>query len=235
MKNEEYEYDAINLLRTNNNAILSTISKSKEEYPFGSFVTYVTGKDRTIYLYLSDIAEHTKNFKNNFKSCLTISSINNSGDKQESKRLTLMGNIKSINKENIDMCEERFHNFFPESKKYADFHSFNFYQLNIIHARWIGGFGKICWLDNKEWIASKTEWNDQGIINHMNQDHQNTISNALNGQFGFKDDGAKMILLTKDGYYLKSNGKIFFIQFDKVCTTSKEYREELISLAKKYN
>ena len=31
--------------------------------PFGSFVTYVSGWDRTTFLYLSDLADHTKKSK----------------------------------------------------------------------------------------------------------------------------------------------------------------------------
>ena len=29
-------------------------------------------------------------------------------------------------------------------------HDFKFYQLTIKHARWIGGFGQIAWLDQKK-------------------------------------------------------------------------------------
>ena len=60
MKETKYEQNAINLLRNSNSALLSTISISVKDYPFGSYVSYVSGRDRTIYLYLSDIAEHTK-------------------------------------------------------------------------------------------------------------------------------------------------------------------------------
>ena len=43
--------------------ILSTISSKHKGYPFGSFVTYVSGWDRTVFLYLSDLADHTKKFE----------------------------------------------------------------------------------------------------------------------------------------------------------------------------
>tara|TARA_B100000614_G_C14542087_1_gene490691 strand:- start:385 stop:1104 length:720 start_codon:yes stop_codon:yes gene_type:complete len=234
MKKKEYEKNAINLLRTSDSAILSTISKSKDEYPFGSFVTFVTGKDRTIFFYFSDIAEHTKNLKNNSKACLTISSTKKTGDKQDSSRLTLIGDINKVELNDIELCKERFYTHFPESKEYAKFHSFNFYQLNVLHSRWIGGFGKIGWLKSQNWHTCKTEWNDKNIINHMNEDHQNTIVSSLKGRFDIMDTTAKMILLTTDGYYLKSNKGIFFIQFTNFCNTSEDLRKELISLAKEY-
>ena len=235
-KIDSYTYSAINLFRNSNEGILSTISAKKDEYPFGSFVTYISGRDRKIYFYLSDIAEHTKNIKNNPKSCLTISRNKKSGDKQDSERLTLIGNICLVDKKHVNFCKERFHTFFPESKRYAEFHGFNFYQLEIIHARWIGGFGKICWLNAFEWKETNNDWQNEekNIINHMNSDHQNTIVDALMKQHNIKDNTVKMLSLTNDGYYTKAKEGIFFIQLNKMCKTSNDYRKELIKLAKQY-
>ena len=89
MKNQlnEHDKDAIKLLRFNNSGILSTISKKYSGYPFGSFVTYVTGRSRIIYFYFSDLAQHTKNLNFKSESCLTISETLKNDDKQNSKRL----------------------------------------------------------------------------------------------------------------------------------------------------
>ena len=64
---KDYENDAINLYRSTDTGILSTLSKKHNDYPFGSFVTYVTAGSRTAYLYLSDLAEHTKNLRHKSK------------------------------------------------------------------------------------------------------------------------------------------------------------------------
>ena len=47
-KKAKYENEAIFLMRSNDVAILSTLSKKQDEYPFGSFVTYCSGIDRNI-------------------------------------------------------------------------------------------------------------------------------------------------------------------------------------------
>ena len=60
--NKNHEKEATAFYRSDKIAILSTISKQMKGYPFGSFVTYVW-RDRTIFLYLSDLADHTKNLK----------------------------------------------------------------------------------------------------------------------------------------------------------------------------
>ena len=168
--NKNHEKEATAFYRSDKIAILSTISKQYDGYPFGSFVTYVSGWDRTIFLYLSDLADHTKNLKKDHRSCITIYKKNESGDLQNSARLTLIGDLKKVQEKVYEACKERFHNFFPESKAYEQMHDFNFYQISITQARWIGGFGKISWLDPKNWKSVSVDWfgSEKNMIDHMN-------------------------------------------------------------------
>ena len=96
----EYEKLAINLMRNCREGVLSTVSKKYEGYPFGSFVTFISGADRSIIFYASDIAQHTINLKNNSKACITLFNLSE-GDKQDSARLSLMGDVKKIDKDVI--------------------------------------------------------------------------------------------------------------------------------------
>tara|TARA_B100000073_G_scaffold286078_1_gene247752 strand:+ start:4361 stop:5092 length:732 start_codon:yes stop_codon:yes gene_type:complete len=234
--NKGHERDAVKFYRSDRAAILSTISKTHKGYPFGSFVTYTTGWDRTIFLYLSDLADHTKNLKNDRKSCITILKKNTEGDIQNSARLTLIGDLEIVSDNINKRCKDRFHKIFPESKAYAQMHDFNFYQITVNQARWIGGFGKISWLDTKNWSRLPIEWynNEQSMIDHMNEDHANTIKSALHAQHGVEDHDAIMIALSIDGYYIRSKNDLFFINFDCPVFSSTDYRNMLIDLSKKY-
>ena len=231
----KYTRDAIHLLRNSQVGILSTISLAKDNYPFGSLVTFISGRDRTIYLYLSDIAEHTKNLKNNHKGCITILGNNEKDDAQNNSRLTLTGNLKIVESDEVEFCKERFFTLLPQSKSYANFHGFNFYKLEIKNIRWIGGFGKIGWLNENEWKSQKPKWtkNENKIINHMNEDHQDSIISTLLSDYNIDDQKVKMLFLTIDGYYAQSKYGIFFIQFNQTCNDSSEYKNELVRLAKK--
>ena len=135
-----------------------------------------------------------------------------------------------------EACKDRFHNFLPESKAYEQMHDFNFYQISITQARWIGGFGKISWLDPKNWMNVGIDWinSEKAMIDHMNNDHLNNIKSALSAVHGVKDPEARMIGLSIDGYYILSKGKLYFIKFDVPVFTSKDYRNVLIELSKKY-
>ena len=234
--NKEHEKDAVQFYRSDRTAILSTISKKHKGYPFGSFVSYISGWDRTLFLYLSAVADHTKNLKNDHKSCITIFKKNNEGDIQNSARLTLIGDLEVVSDNINERCKDRFHKIFPESEGYAKMHNFNFYQITIIQARWIGGFGKISWLDPENWSRIPIEWynNEQRMIEHMNEDHTNAIKSALHAQHGIKDHEALMLALSIDGYYIRSKNDLFFINFDRPVFSSRDYREMLIGLSKKY-
>jgi len=230
----EYEKLAINLMRNCREGVLSTVSKKYEGYPFGSFVTFISGADRSIIFYASDIAQHTINLKNNSKACITLFNLSE-GDKQDSARLSLIGDVKKIDKD-VEEISRQFIEFFPESSQYSNMHDFNFYKLNISQVRWIGGFGKIAWLSSTNWNPIEPKWlkKEHSMIEHMNEDHSNSIVSTLNAKLGIKDKHARMLRLTMDGYYVSSKNKIYFLDFNLPCLTVKQYRDKLVEQAKEY-
>ena len=237
MFKKKFENDAVNLMRSQNVAVLSTLSKKYDDFPFGSFITYITGLDRSIYIYASDIAEHTKNILKNSKSCLTIFKIKENEDKQNSSRLSIMGDFKKIQKkEDIENCAKRFFKFLPDSKSYSDMHDFNFYIMKPNKIRWIGGFGEISWLKDKFWSSGIPDWskNEDSIVSHVNNDHRDVIVATLNGIHNIHDKNAEVLNLCIDGYYLRSNNQILFIPFENPCENSKQVRDEFIKHSQKF-
>ena len=234
--NTQYELHAVNLFRSSNTAVLSTLSKSTDGYPFGSFVTFVSHSNRALFIYISDIAEHTKNILSDSRGCVTIFSVNPEGDKQNSARLSLIGNLVKIPSNEVEACQTRFFKLSPESESYSQIHGFHLYKLNILKARWIGGFGQIGWLDTTHWVTPTPEWHngEKAMIAHMNQDHSNVICSALNGVFNIVDPNAKMLALCIDGYYILSTDAQFFVPFLEPCYSEKNVRTALVKQAKAY-
>tara|TARA_Y100000589_G_scaffold272343_1_gene265400 strand:- start:57 stop:338 length:282 start_codon:yes stop_codon:yes gene_type:complete len=72
------------------------------------------------------------------------------------------------------------------------------------------------------------------IIGHMNDDHSNSIVSALNAQHGIKDKNAKMEKLEVNGFFVLSDGKLYFLKFDEICNSTDDYKIELVKHAKKY-
>ena len=81
-----------------------------------------------------------------------------------------------------------------------------------------------------EWLSKASK----RIIEHMNDDHSNSIVSTLNAQHGIKDKNAKMEKLHVNGYFALSNQKLYFLEFQQVCNSAQEYKAELIKHAKKY-
>jgi len=84
--------------------------------------------------------------------------------------------------------------------------------------------------DIPEWVAKAS----YRIIEHMNDDHSNSIVSTLNAQHGIKDINAKMEKLEVNGYFASSAGKFYFLEFENSCNSTDEYKSELIKNAKKY-
>ena len=136
-KLQKYEFNATQLFRESDTAVLSTISESSDSYPFGSFTTYSSNINRELIIYASDLAEHTKNILSDTRSCVTIFSLASGGDKQASSRLSLIGDFSKVEANDHDKYANRFVKFLPKSAAYSLMHGFNFYKLSIIKARWI--------------------------------------------------------------------------------------------------
>ena len=81
-----------------------------------------------------------------------------------------------------------------------------------------------------EWLTKVSD----GIIEHMNKDHSNSIISTLHAQHGIKDKNAKMSKLEINGYFVTSNNKQYFLKFKKSCNSLDQYRTELVRNAKRY-
>ena len=57
---------------------------------------------------------------------------------------------------------------------------------------------------------------------------------ALHAQHGIKDINARMVELFVNGFNASSENKVYFLTFEKSCSSPEEYKHELIKHAKKY-
>ena len=136
---------ARNLLLGQRYATLSTHSLDCAGYPFGSLVPYVSGYDNKPILLISRLAQHTKNISADSRVSLMISDASGiqSGDIQAAGRLTIMGDAQPLKDEN---AENRYFSYYPDAKHYAEELDFEFYFIEPLQVRYIGGFGQIHWL-----------------------------------------------------------------------------------------
>jgi putative heme iron utilization protein len=227
---------AFQLLAGQGNGVLSTISLAVEGYPFGSVTPYCLDDQFRPNLLISGIAQHTKNIQENSKVSLTIVEENTNTNKQAKGRLTYIGDAKKV--EDDKNIKRRYTSYFPESKEYFKTHDFHFYRIEPVRLRYIGGFGKIFWLEQEE-MFTKNIFNNEGesrVINHMNEDHKHNIKDYLSNLLQLEvTDEANFWMAGMDqfGVDLILNKKLHRLNFDSPLTSPEQAREIMVELAKK--
>ncbi len=228
--------DARLMVRKADVGVVSTISQNLRGYPFGSVTPFMTDSQGKVYFYISDIAQHAKNLHKDSKLSLTIYNQAENGDQNETGRVTIVGDAKPVAESEQATMLAKYVARFPSAQSYMKAHDFKMWQMDVVRVRYIGGFGKIFWLEQEEWNQSKEPWEAQvetGVIEHMNEDHRDAMSIILHDMYGVNDDSPEMTGLLVDGCYFNSNQKSYFIPFANETTSSQDIRKELVALTHK--
>ena len=147
--------DVLELWRRVDSGILSTTSVAVAGYPFGSVVPYVTTPDGVPVIYISTIAQHFKNLQADPRACLTAVESGRE-DPQAGSRISVLADAAQATSEEREAVAEAYFERFPSSRRFADTHGFQFWLLRPKRVRFIGGFGKIHWIEPDAWRAAAT-------------------------------------------------------------------------------
>lgn len=124
--------------------VLSTFSLSHPGYPFGSLVPYLVAQDGSINIFISTLAEHTKNIAANNKVALTISDAETSANPAAEARITCLAEITLSEQQAV--LRQQYLGQFSDAEQVLQLPGFEFYRLTLTAVRLIGGFGDIRWL-----------------------------------------------------------------------------------------
>ena len=88
-------------------------------------------------------------------------------------------------------------------------HDFQFYRIDITAVRYIGGFGKIHWLEPASYHAPVNQLAEleDGILEHMNNDHVEALINLCRHVHQLQVESAAMIGIDCDGFDLRAEAK----------------------------
>ncbi len=224
--------EARTLLRSHEKAMLATHSFSKSGFPFGSVTTYMTDYQGNPIIYISHLAQHTKNIIENPMLSFLISQ-DNEHDINAGARLTLLGIAMPVDEIEVSGIADKFFKQYPDSQKYQGTHDFKFYRIQVEHVRYIGGFGQIYWLNVDDFLLPKPEWasNEKAAIDHMNEDHVDAMKVMCSYYKNFEADQITMTHLYPDGCVLKANEKNnYFLPYPELVHQSKDIRIQLVKM-----
>ncbi len=154
---------------------LSTLSADPPGYPFGSVVSFGLTDDGDPLFFVSLMAEHTQNALRDPRASLLVTEpVPEGADPLASGRVTLLGLLAPIDDDGRDVARARYLEANPAASYYIDFGDFTFLRLTVDHIRYVGGYGRMSWVDAADYKASEADPlvdAAAGIIAHMNADH----------------------------------------------------------------
>jgi putative heme iron utilization protein len=233
--NEQILSEARVLFAGQRHGVLSTHSVEMNGYPFGSITPYCLDRRGEPVILISDLAQHTKNILANPKVALTIVQPCDD-DVQAYARLTCLAEAEKLDHQDRD-TPARYFRHFPKSQVYSQAHDFAFYRLNLTRAYYVGGFGRIFWLEAGEFrrVNPFSAAEEKRILEHMNEDHQG----AMRHYFEFfknvplqENQKMEMIGIDGEGFDLALEGRIHRFHFPGPVTNMMEARQVLVAMAR---
>ena len=154
---------------------LCTLSAEPEGYPYGSFVTVAFEDGNPVFL-VSTMAEHTRNLQRDPRASLLVAE-SGSEDPLANGRVTLLGPCTRLEGD-TDSARTAFLAAHPNAAYYVDFGDFAFWRIAVESIRYIGGYGRMSWVEASDWQAAEPDplgATAAGVIAHMNADHAEAL------------------------------------------------------------
>ena len=217
---------------------LSTLAREPEGHPYGSFVAYSVLNGRPIFL-VSHLAEHTRNLLRDSRASLLVAE-SGTGDPLARGRVTLVGNCVQLDGEERAEARKTYISTHPSSAYYADFKDFSFWAMEVESIRYIGGYGRMSWVESSEWFGAEPDPiadASRHIIAHMNDDHADAMT-AMCKAFTKADEFKSVSMTSIDRYgfemsvHTQHGPRPIRLAFSEDIHTSGEARKHLVALTK---
>jgi heme iron utilization protein len=214
--------------------VLSTISVDVPGYPFGSVVPYCLDRQSRPAILISRIAQHYKNLIADPRASLIV--LERAGDDvQVNGRLTCVANVVKVPQQDIDETAERYYRYFPESTDYHKVHDFEFFCFWPVRFRYIGGFGRIHWIEPEKLLKLNpfSAEAERRMIAHMNADHVEAMCRYCRSANAVptSDTQPQMAGVDAEGFHLRLGRRVLRFPFDAPVTTPAEVRQALVAMA----
>src|SRR3984957_7444236 len=122
---------------------LSTLSRKRPGFPFGSLMPYaLDGAGRPLFL-IRTMAMHTQNLQKDARASLLVTQPEAEGAPLGAARVTVVGNAATLAAPEIAEARGIFLERHPNSKYWVDFDDFSFFRMDVVDVYSVGGFGVV--------------------------------------------------------------------------------------------
>jgi putative heme iron utilization protein len=223
-------------------ATLSTLGREPPGYPYGSLVTIAfDAAGRPLFL-LSELAEHTGNLHARPEASVLITEPLGTHDQPLALgRVTVLGPCTKVAPGERDGVRSTFLEQQASASYYVDFDDFAFYRLEPLALRYVGGFGRMSWVEPGDYRTAEPDpltSSAPGILKHMNDDHAEAVLAYARGLAGIADAStATLTAVDRYGFELAAvtpkGPRATRLAFDTPVATTDDVRKAMVHMAKR--
>jgi heme iron utilization protein len=219
------------------NAVLCSAHAGLGGWPFGSVVPYAVLPVGDAVVFLSDIAEHTRNLRVDGRACLFVADPAASQRPQAGARAALQVRASRPTSVDVGALEATYFERFPGAKAMRQAHGFDVWRLEVDCVRWIAGFGEMGWLSRAEWSGrpDPLAMHAAGIVEHMNDDHAAAVVELVAWVAAIAAVEAKVIAVDRGGFTVEATARdggdhIVRLPFPNFADTADAVRHATVAL-----
>lgn len=226
--------EARQLLRSHRYGALCTLSHKFDGHPFGSITPYLVDHDGSLLIFISTLAEHTKNIQHDPRVSL-ITHNQNDTRIQTQGRVTLVGAAHFVAER--EQAGKYYLRYFPETQTYMEMHDFSFYRIVPIAIRYIGGFGNIHWAKMENYAVPPYPLIEQeeDVIAHMNADHKDSMRSYCKHFHQHEATDVEMLGIDSDGFDVRADGRVLRFDFPEPVLDAQQARQALVAISRLVN
>lgn len=227
--------EARRLLRAHRYGVLGTLSAKFGGHPFGSVTPYLVDHDGSLLILISALAEHTKNVRYDPRVSL-ITHDQRDARIQTQGRATALGNAQY--EPDRELAGRRYLRYFPEARTYFDMPDFSFYRIQPTAVRYIGGFGRVHWVNMEKYAvadAASFAQQEDALLAELNAKSTKALTRLLKQRHKVTATDVRAFGIDCDGLDIRHGEQVWRLDFDETASADSvaESLSRLISAGSK--
>jgi len=231
--------DVRSLFAREQSAVLCSAHAGLAGWPYGSIVPYAMSSNGDLVVFLSDIAEHTRNLLRDPRATVFLADPDARAAPQGGARHAMLVRATRPEGAAAAAAEACYFARFPEAEAMRDAHGFAAWVLEVERIRWIAGFGAMGWIDRASWSGEPDPLAGHAadIVAHMNADHADAMALMVAFQFGIEGAAVSAVGVDRGGLEVEvargdGRKRALRLPFAAPANTPDEARQQIVAMVR---
>lgn len=211
------------IIRAAERAALATIATKGKggvggPWPYTSLVLATCDHDISPLLLISELADHTRNLRQNPRVSLLYDGTGGLDDPLSGPRVAVQGEAEPIDKGRL---LDRYLRRHPSAEVYAGFNDFHLFRVRPVRAHIVAGFGQIDWIEAGDLMLPAESCgtlaeNEPAILANWNEEHGDLFDALARGLLHRRGKGWRATGLDPEGVDIRRGGSLARIEFRNI-------------------